>query len=125
MNRVGRLNPDRIWSEISIALLDHQGIIPVNAAHLDKTRSTDVISFAYPPLPPSALWTGEVIVNVEMALEQGRRRQNVSRELALYIAHGCDHLGGAEDGTPEQRRRMRRRELRWLRELDYEEIISE
>ena len=32
----------------------------------------------------------------------------------VVIAHGIDHLSGADDATPRERRRMHRRELRWL-----------
>ena len=45
------------------------------------------------------------------------------RELALYLAHGCDHLTGADDATPAGRARMRRRELGWLRELALTRLI--
>jgi len=124
MKRVERLAPERSWGEISIAFLDDSGISSVNALHLDRPSPTDVISFAYPPTPPEKDWCGEVLVNVEMALREGEARGDVLKELALYLAHGCDHLGGADDKTEEQRRRMRRRELRWLREIDYSGIIA-
>jgi len=45
---------------------------------------------------------------------RGARRGNAADELALYLAHGCDHLSGANDRTLRERRRMRRRELLWL-----------
>lgn len=35
-------------------------------------------------------------------------------ELALYLAHGFDHLAGSDDATAAGYRAMRRRELRWL-----------
>lgn len=124
MKRVGRLNPSRSWDEISIALLDDAGITPVNALHLDSPRSTDVISFAYEPIRPGSGWCGEVLINAEMALREGCARGDVSKELALYLAHGCDHLGGADDKTKDERSRMRRRELRWLREIDCDGLLS-
>jgi len=31
-------------------------------------------------------------------------------ELAYYVVHGLLHLAGEDDGTPGERRRMRRRE---------------
>jgi ssRNA-specific RNase YbeY (16S rRNA maturation enzyme) len=66
---------------------------------------------------------GEIVVNVERAAEAGPGhwprtrgdRSAIARELALYIAHGCDHLCGADDASRVDRLRMRRRELRWLR----------
>lgn len=124
MRRVERLAPDRRWGEISIALLDDSGIAPVNALHLDRPSPTDVISFAYPPTSAESEWGGEVLVNVEMAVREGEARGDVPRELALYLAHGCDHLGGADDRSDAERARMRRRELRWLRDLEYSGIIA-
>ena len=38
-------------------------------------------------------------------------------ELALYLAHGFDHLAGSDDATAAGYRAMRRRELRWLAAL--------
>ena len=38
-------------------------------------------------------------------------------ELALYLAHGFDHLAGSDDAASAGYRAMRRRELRWLAAL--------
>lgn len=124
MERVERLNTDRSWGEISIALLDDEGIRAVNAAHLDRPLPTDVISFAYPPDALESHWRGEIVINVQRAIEEGALREGEAKEVALYIAHGCDHLSGADDATDEERRRMRRRELRWLRDLDYSNLLG-
>lgn len=64
--------------------------------------------------------TAEIFVNVERAAQVRpcSRKWNASRELALYIAHGCDHLiSGEDDARDDERKRMRARELRWLREI--------
>ena len=37
--------------------------------------------------------------------------------LLLYIAHGMDHLSGADDHSERGYLAMRRRELSWLRSL--------
>ncbi|MBN1558429.1 MAG: rRNA maturation RNase YbeY [Lentisphaerae bacterium] len=88
----------------------------VNRRYLRCDAPTDVLSFRYPPLPGEAEEAGgELFVNVQRALERAPRAP--SRELALYLAHACDHLAGHDDADDAARRRMRRRELRWLREL--------
>lgn len=125
MKKVARLNPLREWSELSIALVDETEIVAVNALHLDRAESTDVISYAYEPTPPESKWSGEVVINTEMARKEGAARGDIPKELALYLAHGCDHLSGADDATERDRQKMRRRELRWLKELDYSGIIVE
>ena len=42
--------------------------------------------------------------------------------LQRLLAHACDHLSGADDADPHARRRMRRRELRWLQKADAEGV---
>ncbi len=117
MDQVQKLDPDHTWSGLSLALTDHPQMIDVHAEFLGAARTTDVISFAYSPHPPATTgYTGDVIVNVEQAMEVGPREAGVAHELALYIAHGCHHLTGADDSTPALRRRMRRIELDWLRQ---------
>jgi len=115
MDRVGRLDQHRGWKEISIVLVDDTGIKLLNQKHLENPEVTDVISFRYDPMPgDGGLFSGEIIVNAQRAAEEGRGR--VSLELALYIAHGCDHLAGETDRNRTECARMRRRELRWLKE---------
>jgi probable rRNA maturation factor len=104
------------WDEVSVVLTDHAGMRAVNREFLGSDDTTDVISFRYPPRPgaPDTRPSGEIIVNVEQACASGPSWGGWQRELALYLAHGVDHLSGADDDSPVRRRRMRRRELRWL-----------
>lgn len=106
------------WGEVSVVLVDDPGSRAVNAAHLDHDYATDVISFTFEAIPGESETglSGEIVVNAEQALRMGKRYNGPTHELALYIAHGCDHLSGEDDQTPAQRQRMRRRELRWIRE---------
>jgi metalloprotein, YbeY/UPF0054 family len=108
------------WQEVTIHLLDDAGIAPVNLAIMGHEGATDVITQRYEPIPgePDGL-TGELFVNVQYARTKAMRRAgwSVDREFALYLAHGCDHLSGADDHTPRERAAMRRRELAWLKRL--------
>ena len=117
----GRVSPSEpAWQEVTVHLLDDAGIAPVNAAILAHAGATDVITQRYEPIPgePGGL-VGELFVNVERAARAATRRAgwSVDRELALYLAHGFDHLTGADDRTPKERAHMRRRELAWLKRL--------
>jgi len=104
------------WRVLDVLLTDDAGIVAANKTAFGRDYITDVISLAYPPLPGEVGWSGELIINVALAAREGARRVGgPARELALYLAHGCDHLAGADDATPRQRAAMRRRELRWLR----------
>ncbi|MBL7075907.1 MAG: rRNA maturation RNase YbeY [Kiritimatiellae bacterium] len=106
--------------ELSIILMDDEGITKVNEALLQHEGATDVITVRYHALPGEDERDGiaELYVNVERAVQLARRGWPAGRELALYLAHGCDHLAGEDDATPVQRARMRRRELKWLREAE-------
>jgi rRNA maturation RNase YbeY len=106
--------------ELTVVLLDDAGITEVNEALLDHEGPTDVITVRYRALPgePEQDDIAELYVNVERAVGLARRGWPAGRELALYLAHGCDHLAGEDDATPEQRKHMRKRELNWLREAE-------
>ena len=109
------------WGEVSVVLTDDEVITQTNREFLGKDRPTDVISFRYDPVPgEDNKATGDLIVNVECALREGPAHDGPDAELALYIAHGFDHLSGADDDTPQKRAAMRRTEKRWLAELKSE-----
>jgi rRNA maturation RNase YbeY len=95
---------------------------------MDHDGPTDVITQRYTPIPgESAGLIGELFVNVERAHQAAPRRTGWSpdHELALYLAHGCDHLTGADDTTPRERARMRRRELAWLRKVSPRRLFAD
>ena len=70
-----------------------------------------MISFRYEPIPgESNQLTGDLIINVQRAHEEGVQRGDRNFELAFYIAHGFDHLNGATDDTPQKRTSMHHRE---------------
>ena len=97
-------------------VVDDARMRAMHAACFGTAAVTDTLALAYPPFPPGAAgWRGEVVVNAERACRRRRLRGSPARELALYLAHGFDHLDGADDATPAARERMRRRENRWLR----------
>ena len=78
-----------------------------------------MVSCAYAPQPGvTEGWIGEVYVNVQRAMEEGGQRPGgPAAELALYVAHGLDHLSGATDDTEARRRTMLRREEAWIRDF--------
>ena len=115
--------PCGAWRDIRLLLTDDAGMAACNRRSMRHEGPTDVITLRYAPVPGAGGATAELIVNLQRASEEGRLRRRISggktlwdaqHELALYLAHGCDHLAGADDDTPANRRRMRRRELRWL-----------
>jgi rRNA maturation RNase YbeY len=102
-------------------LTDDIGMEAINRLHLSRNGTTDVISFGYRPMPGEGdRPTGEIFVNIQRAVERGTSRKTwgASKELALYIAHGFDHLTGGRDHTALRRAKMRRTELRWLEKAE-------
>ena len=121
MERVARIDHAAEWSGLTLILTDDDGIAAVNRKVFGRNNPTDVISLRYGPAPnESGGDSAELIVNIQRALTEGTRRSTrkwgPNEELALYIAHGCNHLSGEDDTGKASRNRMRRRELRWLRE---------
>ena len=91
--------------------------------------ATDVITLPYAatPLAPAR---AELVVCPAVALRAAAARDpatllpeeralpwGADAELALYLAHGLDHLAGSDDDAPAGYRAMRRRELRWIDDL--------
>jgi rRNA maturation RNase YbeY len=110
-------DPETAWSNVSVLLTGDRGIVPYNLRFFGRNRPTDVISFRYDPVPGEDGATGDLIVNAECALREGPAHDGPDAELALYIAHGFNHLTGADDNTPQKRAAMRRTEKRWLAAL--------
>ncbi|MDD4872766.1 MAG: rRNA maturation RNase YbeY [Kiritimatiellae bacterium] len=120
MRRANELSPDTKWGEISVALVDDNCIKALKTHFFERQEITDVISLRYNPIPgDKACLTGEIFVNIQRAIKYPQKtssRWNASNELALYLAHGCDHLMNSSDHDETGYRRMRRRELGWLKQ---------
>jgi len=124
MEQIEHMDPSHRWSALSVILVDDEGMIPIQQACFGKHEPTDVISLAYDPMPPeSDTYSGEIIVNIQRAYEVGSAN-GCSRELALYLAHGCQHLTGVSDDTPNLRAKMRRKENAWLKKADLQGLLT-
>lgn len=106
------------WAGVSVVLTDDAGIRRFHRQYLRGDRVTDVVSVGFAPLPGESAPEADIFVNVQRATEEGARRPRwgTNRELALYLAHAFNHLSGGEDRDPPGYRRMRRLDLRWVRE---------
>ena len=105
---------------VTVVLQDDAFSAEVHLAINGTEGPTDVITQRYDAMPgePEGVY-GELYVNVDQALRVAPKRRGWSpaKELLLYVAHGMDHLSGADDLKPRDYDRMRRRELGWLKEL--------
>jgi ssRNA-specific RNase YbeY (16S rRNA maturation enzyme) len=103
------------FGELAVLLTDDASMPGYKAGCFGVRSQTDVVSQAYAAVPGVSPATAELVLNAERAFAEGRRRPGgPARELALYLAHGLDHLAGRNDNTPARRRAMRRRETAWL-----------
>ena len=108
------------FREVSVVLQDDAFSAEVHLAVNGAEGPTDAITQRYDPMPgePDGIY-GEVYVNCDRALSAAPRRAgwSAAKELLLYVAHGMDHLSGADDHAEADYNRMRRRELKWLNSL--------
>jgi len=112
-----------IFREVVVVLQNDASSDAVHRAVMGVAGATDVITQRYEPIPPQADGVyGELYVNVDRArtAAPSRRGWSPAKELLLYVAHGMDHLSGADDRRPADYLRMRRRELKWIN--DYEAL---
>ena len=106
---------------VTVVLQDDDFSAEVHLAINGAEGPTDVTTQAYAAMPPEPEGVyGELYVNTDQALRAAPKRAGWSpaKELLLYIAHGMDHLSGADDLEPADYERMRRRELAWLKEVE-------
>lgn len=108
------------FREVAVVFQNDGGSSEVHEAVMGDPSATDVITQRYEPLPhePPGVY-GELYVNVQRAREYAASHAGCDpfEELLLYVAHGMDHLSGADDLDARSRAAMRRRELGWIRDF--------
>lgn len=103
-------------TELSILLVDDEGIRVINRDYLHKDHPTNVISFAMQEgegsqIQPNLL--GDVVVSTETAARDAAEAGiSFASELYFLLLHGILHLTGYdhERGTAEDAARMERKE---------------
>lgn len=107
-----------IFRHVAVIIQDDAESDAVHAAVMGVSGPTDVITQRYDPMPHEEPGVyGEIYINARRALKCSRASWSARQEFLLYLAHGMDHLSGADDHSPADYARMRRRELAWLRAL--------
>lgn len=108
------------FKEVTIILQDDDFSAEVHKAINGVEGPTDVITQRYDAMPGEEEGVyGELYVNVAQAIRVAPKREGWSakKELLLYVAHGMDHLSGADDLEEKDYNTMRKRELTWLKKL--------
>lgn len=97
-------------AEITVLVVDDRRIAALHDRWMGIPGPTDVLTFDLSAGTAPAL-AGDIAASAETARRVGRELGWQARhELAYYVVHGLLHLAGEDDGTPGERRRMRRRE---------------
>jgi probable rRNA maturation factor len=97
-------------AEITVVVVDDRQIAALHDRWMGIPGPTDVLTFDLSGAEARGL-AGDIVVSAETARRLARELGWQARhELAYYVVHGLLHLAGEDDGTPGERRRMRRRE---------------
>ncbi len=100
--------------EISIALVDNKKIKELNKKFRKKNEVTDVLSF---PMDDEIL--GDIIISAERASSQSKDYgHSFKREICYLVTHGILHLLGYDHKTEGEKKEMRKKEERILKELE-------
>lgn len=118
------------FGDVVLGFVGPAAIARIHRQALGLPGETDVITLAYAAAPGTPA-CAEIFVNPALAFRRGTDRAALDltaaerrlpwspdHELALYIAHGFDHLSGADDADSAGFAAMRRRELVWIRRAD-------
>ena len=98
---------------ISIILTNDKKLLQLKNQYFQQDVLTDVITFNLEedgdPID------GEIYISLNRVSENAREfKQNTDRELKRVIIHGCLHLLGYDDQTPEEKKTMTRMEDHYL-----------
>lgn len=102
-------------AEISVAIVDDARMHELNRQYLEHDYPTDVLSFVLDFDEEEQSLDGEIIVSADYAAREAvRYGWSTDAELLLYVIHGCLHLVGYDDTTPEGKQKMREAEAMHL-----------
>jgi len=104
---------DQNTANISIILTNDKKLLQLKNKYFQQDVLTDVITFNLEedgdPID------GEIYISLNRVTENAREfKQDTDRELKRVIIHGCLHLLGYDDQTPEGKKTMTRMEDHYL-----------
>jgi len=114
--------------ELTLTFVDTGEMADLNAEHMGKSEATDVLSFPLDALDdsigghdPGPVLLGDVVICPAVAAAAAPDHAGtVEDELALLVVHGILHVLGHDHAEPEERERMRSRELEHLTHLHWQ-----
>jgi len=110
---------DVICGVVSIAIVGDKEITEINEKFLQKSNTTDVISFDLTGSDASEK-IFDLVINADEAARQAEKRaHSLNAELALYITHGLLHNLGFDDADEKNAELMHLKEDEILTEAGY------
>jgi len=114
-------------AELGIVITGQAKIRELNKLYRGKDQPTDVLAFAMRDNPSDIFFPasedaldhlGEVIISAEQAaIQAGRHRHSVEREIAILLVHGVLHLIGYDHSELEEEKVMNDRAQAILKHL--------
>jgi probable rRNA maturation factor len=102
-------------AEISYVIVNDAFIHAINKAYLRHDYPTDIITF---PLGEGDAMEGEIYISAETARRNADEYHVALREeIARLAIHGVLHLCEYEDGTEQEKKRMRQKEDQYLKRV--------
>lgn len=101
-------------AEVSVTLVNNEGIRELNREHRDIDRETDVLSFplgdddGYEVDPDNdAIMLGDIVISLEKAAQQAEEYgHSYRREVAFLITHSLFHLLGYDHVNSEEEEKI-------------------
>lgn len=106
--------------ELSLILVDINGIHNINKEYRGIDRPTDVISFCLEDEEDDK-YLGDIFVCIEKVYEQSKEYNHSNeREFAFLVVHGILHLLGYDHMNKEDEEKMFTKQEELLKKLGYE-----
>ena len=104
---------DQNTATISIILSNDEKLLQLNKQYFQQDIPTDVITFNLEKKGNPV--EGEIYISLNRVSENAiQYKEDIERELKRVIIHGCLHLLGYDDQTPEGKKTMTRMEDHYL-----------
>jgi len=96
---------------INFIFCNDKFLLSLNKKFLKHDKFTDIITFQY----PSKEISGEIFISVPRVKENAKKfGASFENEMQRVMIHGILHLCGFKDKSPEQKKKMRKREDYYL-----------
>tara|TARA_B100000029_G_scaffold411292_1_gene413588 strand:- start:268 stop:714 length:447 start_codon:yes stop_codon:yes gene_type:complete len=110
--------------EVSFIFASDELLAELKKKYFNQNHYTDIISFRLDDNKKNNI-DGEIYISLQRAKENADLyNQPYEKEIARLIIHGCLHLIGFNDNTPNEKTIMTNMEDKFLNTINWENIFS-